>query len=329
MTINPLVPPECDLQDFPFMPLHVARLRDSDMANEASPEACWYAVLLWAASWHQLPAGSLPNNDAILTRLIGLGRDVRTFARHKTAAMRGFVLCTDGRLYHPVVAEQAIAAWDSKLQQRWRTECARIKKQNQRNSTELPQPTFEQFLAAMSSGQPYPCPDTVPGDMAASPQGQAVQETGTETGILKKEAIASPAATDVATVDAEIAKPSSKPMPEKAWLTDPDFCAAWDACSPEMRRRSLSREITYGHWRREAASAGSGAVLREAHAAYMLGDPDVKRTGGPGFHLWLKDGTWDHWTGEQAANVPGFNLAKFETERAARRAAFEAEESAA
>lgn len=174
----PLTPPESDLQDFPFMPLHVARLRDSDLAAEETPEACWYAVLLWAASWHQLPAGSLPANDAILTRLIGLGRDVRTFLKHRDGALRGFILCDDGRLYHPVVAEQVTAAWQSKLQQRWRTECARIKKHNQRTGENMPIPSFEAFVAA-------PCPDVVPGDTANCPSGQGLQGTG--TGILEEE----------------------------------------------------------------------------------------------------------------------------------------------
>lgn len=104
------------------MPLHVARLRDSDLASEVDPEACWYAVLLWAASWHQIPAGSLPDNEAVLTKLIGLGRDVKTFRRHRAGALRGFVLCSDGRLYHPVVAEQANAAWSEKLAYRDRRE---------------------------------------------------------------------------------------------------------------------------------------------------------------------------------------------------------------
>jgi hypothetical protein len=111
---EPLTPPDCDLQDFAFMPLHVARLRDSDLAAEEDPEACWYAVLLWAASWHQLPAGSLPDNDAVLARLCGLGRDVRTFKKHRTGALRGFIVCNDGRLYHPVVAEQVLSAWAEK-----------------------------------------------------------------------------------------------------------------------------------------------------------------------------------------------------------------------
>lgn len=112
---EPLTPPDADLQDFAFMPLHVARLRDSDLAAEAAPEACWYAVLLWSAAWHQLPAGSLPANDAVLARLCGLGRDLKTFRKHRGDAMRGWVECSDGRLYHPVVAEQVNASWSEKL----------------------------------------------------------------------------------------------------------------------------------------------------------------------------------------------------------------------
>ncbi|MFV3464692.1 DUF1376 domain-containing protein, partial [Mycobacterium tuberculosis] len=107
----PLTPADADLQDFPFMPLHVARLRDSDLAAESHPEACWYAVLLWSAAWHQLPAGSLPAADAVLARLCGLGRDLKTFRKHRADALRGWVEAADGRLYHPVVAEQVLAAW--------------------------------------------------------------------------------------------------------------------------------------------------------------------------------------------------------------------------
>lgn len=175
--MHPLTPPDCDLQDFAFMPLHVARLRDSDLAATESPEACWYAVMLWAASWHQLPAASLPNDDAVLTRLCGLGRDLKTFRKHRAGAMRGFILCNDGRLYHPVVADGALDAWSRKLRQRWMTECARVKKQNQRNGTDNPSPTFEQFLGdnghhvpAMSLGTGRQCPS-----------GNGIQGTGTET----------------------------------------------------------------------------------------------------------------------------------------------------
>ena len=183
-TPNPLTPADCDLQDFPFMPLHVARLRDSDLAAEAHPEACWYAVLLWSASWHQIPAASLPNNESVLARLCGLGRDVKTFRRHRADALRGWIECSDGRLYHPVVAEQAMAALKSKVEQRFRAECARIKKQNQRQGTELPCPAFDAFLslnfpnyvAHLSPGTP----EHVPRDEGSKRQGQGDPITVTD-----------------------------------------------------------------------------------------------------------------------------------------------------
>ena len=145
--LAPLVPADCDLRDFQFMPLDVVRLRDSDLVALESPEACLAAILLWAASWHQVPAASLPNDDRVLANLAGYGRAVKEWMRVKDGAMRGFVLCSDGRFYHQVVAEKAVEAWNAKLEQRWKTECARIKKNNQRNNTDLPYPTFEAFLS--------------------------------------------------------------------------------------------------------------------------------------------------------------------------------------
>lgn len=188
----PLTPPGCDLQDFTFMPLQVARLRDSALAAEEAPEACWYAVLLWAAAWHQVPAGSLPDNDALLTRLIGLGRDTRTFRKHRAGAMRGFVLCSDGRFYHPVVAEQVVTAWEGKLKQRWGTECARIKKANQRDGTNHPRPSYEEFLSRESPGpSPRFVPQDVPGDTSNCPPGQTIQGKGIGKGTEKESSLRS------------------------------------------------------------------------------------------------------------------------------------------
>ena len=53
------------------MPLDVGRLRDSDLASDETPEACWAAVLLWCASWHQIPAASIPDNDQWLAKQAG------------------------------------------------------------------------------------------------------------------------------------------------------------------------------------------------------------------------------------------------------------------
>ncbi len=123
----PLVPVEVDLQDFAFMPLDVQRLRDSDLASEESPEACWAAVLLWCASWHQIPAGSIPDSNAWQAKHAGYvarGRIDKAWEEIKPGALRNWVHCSDGRLYHPVVAEKALTAWNEKLAQRARTRAA-------------------------------------------------------------------------------------------------------------------------------------------------------------------------------------------------------------
>lgn len=95
------------------MPLDVVRLRDSGIAVHASGDGFRAAVLLWCASWHQLPAGSLPDDDAILAQLAGYGRVVKEWKKVRNEAMRGWFKCSDGRLYHPVVVEKAIEAWQS------------------------------------------------------------------------------------------------------------------------------------------------------------------------------------------------------------------------
>ena len=112
--IEPPVPADVDLRDFAFMPLDVVRLRDSDLAGVASAEEFRCAVLLWCASWHQVPAASLPDDDAVLASLAGFGRSVKEWRKHKPGAMRGWGKCSDGRLYHPVVAEKAVEAWNKR-----------------------------------------------------------------------------------------------------------------------------------------------------------------------------------------------------------------------
>ena len=149
---KPLTQEDCDLRDFAFMPLDVTRLRDSDLAALETPEACWAAVLLWCASWHQIPAASLPDEDRILANLAGFGRVVKEWMKVKDGALRGWIKCSDGRLYHPVVADKAITAWKSKLEQAWRTELARIKKHNQRHpDKQLPDISFDEFMSRRTS----------------------------------------------------------------------------------------------------------------------------------------------------------------------------------
>lgn len=123
-----LVPTDCDLRDFPFMPVDIMRLFNSEfhaLANDAE----WRAgMTLWLKSYHQVPAASIPDDDVLLARLAEFGRDVKSWKEVREMALRGWIKCDDGRLYHPVVAEKVLEAWIQKIQQRWRSAKGNAKK---------------------------------------------------------------------------------------------------------------------------------------------------------------------------------------------------------
>jgi hypothetical protein len=115
---EPLVLANVDLRDFPYMPMEVARLFGSEFHAQVNDSEWRAGVTLWLKSFHQVPAASLPDDDVALARLAELGRDVKAWRRIKRRALRGWVRCRDGRLYHRVVAEKALEAWIEKLGQR-------------------------------------------------------------------------------------------------------------------------------------------------------------------------------------------------------------------
>lgn len=112
----PMTPPDCDLRGMPFMPLAGDRLIDSDLFLMSTGDEFKAALALWWASWKQVPAASLPDDDRLLA---GLARvDLKRWTKIKPVALRGFVLCDDGRLYHSVVAEKAAEAWAARIRNR-------------------------------------------------------------------------------------------------------------------------------------------------------------------------------------------------------------------
>lgn len=114
----PLTPANCDLTDFPAMMIDITRLRQSSF-DAILDDSAWRAgINLWLSAWHSVPAGSLANDDGALTKAAGLGRDIRTWQAVRDDALRGFIECSDGRLYHTTVCEVALEAWIEKLLQR-------------------------------------------------------------------------------------------------------------------------------------------------------------------------------------------------------------------
>jgi len=121
----PLVPAHVDLRSFRWVPVDRVRLFASAFNAQANDSEWRVGFTLWLKSWDQVPAGSLPNDDVELCRMVELGRDLKTWRRLKRMALHGWTLCDDGRLYHGVVAEFVTQAWKRREAQRNRTQNAR------------------------------------------------------------------------------------------------------------------------------------------------------------------------------------------------------------
>ena len=108
---EPLTPRDCNLTDFRFMPLELNRLRRSKgwLLARRDPALGYYMLNLWAASWHEVPAASLEDDDDVLADLAMC--EPKRWAGVREKVLRGWVKCNDGRVYHPVVAEKALESF--------------------------------------------------------------------------------------------------------------------------------------------------------------------------------------------------------------------------
>jgi len=93
------------------MPMDVRRLLASETWVLGTGDERAAAMCLWLESWHQVPAASLPDHPRMLAHLAQCTKWQKVGAH----ALRGWMKCSDGRLYHPVVAEKALEAWVEKL----------------------------------------------------------------------------------------------------------------------------------------------------------------------------------------------------------------------
>lgn len=117
----PLVPADVDLRGYEFMPLYGDRLFKSETWIAASADAKVAALRLWWHAYaHEVPAASLPDNDRLLAEYAGYGMATRAWQKIKPQAMAGFVLCSDGRLYHENLAAWALEAWAKRVKDRQR-----------------------------------------------------------------------------------------------------------------------------------------------------------------------------------------------------------------
>lgn len=123
----PMTPPDCDCRGHEWMTLLGHRLFNSKwyMLARRDGRGGIAALKLWWVAFLEVPSGSLPDDDEQLSMLADFGADLKTWRKHREIAMHGFVLCSDGRLYHPTVAEVAMEAFDLRLKRLGRRDADR------------------------------------------------------------------------------------------------------------------------------------------------------------------------------------------------------------
>lgn len=155
---DPLVPSTCTMAGNDWFPLHFDRLRKSKWWRRATDLARARNIMLWGEAYKQVPAGSLPDDDDELAEAAGFGMDVETFIAAKAEIMAPWVLCNDGRWYHPTVCEVVLDAWERTSERRKR---AAEKKRAQR----------EQVRGQIGKAPRVPAPTAdVPEDTAIVPR---------------------------------------------------------------------------------------------------------------------------------------------------------------
>lgn len=148
---RPPVPADLDLSDLPEMLLDIERLRKSKswLRARRRPELAFYMLNLWMRAFHDVPAGSIENDDDVLADAAGC--HPRDWDKIKGVVLHGWLLCSDGRLYHSTVVEKVIAAFSRRITFKFDQEMGRYRQMKSRAKRERreppPQPEFLPWLA--------------------------------------------------------------------------------------------------------------------------------------------------------------------------------------
>lgn len=119
--MQPLTTEEHDIEGLDGFMLNVEKLMSSELVALSSGDEFKAAVMLWCRAWKQVPGGSLPNDERVLAAFSGCGQN---WPAVRDMALRGFVECDDGRLYHKTLCEDVRRAAEAKKKRHDRTRAA-------------------------------------------------------------------------------------------------------------------------------------------------------------------------------------------------------------
>lgn len=78
-------------------------------------------------------------------------------------------------------------------------------------------------------------------------------------------------------------------------LEENRFLDGWALLPDSMKKRSESRAKCRKLWDDHARRCGGQEALLGALRAYLKGDKDLPKSGGPGLQVWLRAERYDHW----------------------------------
>lgn len=248
-------------------------------------------ILLDCIAWQQVPAGSLPDDDVLLARLLGLGQ--ARWSRLRSEAMKAWKKHADGRLYSAALAETV-----NKTLAKSRKQSSNARKRRPQQATEDNGNARCHGTATVTgAGNPMP----VPGRELEEEQEEEEEETPSERGssprsdALAREAPhAASEASSSSRVDLALRamRPGGAPRAARATRLPPDWTpseadAAYArergvdpvveaesfrdhfASKPGERGRSLNWSASWRTWVRKAVEFRAGRMggARPAPAA--------------------------------------------------------------
>lgn len=111
----PLLAPEVSMRGLKYMPLQTEILKGSKawLACRRRPELGFYLINLWMSAWAEEPCASIENDADVLAASAGCPPD--KWESLADVLLRGWVLCSDNRFYHPFLAEVATESWGKRV----------------------------------------------------------------------------------------------------------------------------------------------------------------------------------------------------------------------
>ena len=86
------------------------------MLGQVSAEGFRAAAMLMFGAWQQKPCGTLPKSDEELSQIANYGWSTEGWLQVKEEALRGWVVCADGRMHHPGLARIVLEMWLDRVQ---------------------------------------------------------------------------------------------------------------------------------------------------------------------------------------------------------------------